>query len=90
MQVDSWPTTVRQLLGSRRATPALIEFLATTQVEGRPRVQEREQKERRRRRDKACGLDEERLKGNIIEARGNEGAQREDGEDTMVGDEIGG
>lgn len=62
-QVDLWPSMVKQLLGSRKATAAMLEFLDTIGAGRRPRVQEQKQQERRRSRDKACGLDEARLEG---------------------------
>lgn len=61
--VRSWSTRVKQLLGSRKAAPALLEFLAFTRVGKRTCIEDQEQKERRRRHNETWSLDEERLKG---------------------------
>lgn len=52
---------IKQLLGSRKATPAVLEFLATTRAGRKPRVKEQKPEQRRRRRDEAWRLDQERL-----------------------------
>lgn len=84
-QVSPWPSTVKQLLRSWKATPAVLKFLATTRAERRPRAQEQEQTERRRRRDETWLLGKDRLEGGEDQEKeknrelvGNEDKEREE------------
>lgn len=62
IQVGSWPSPIRQLLGLRKATPVVLEFLATKRARRKSSIQVWEKEEWRRSRDKMWLLDEERLK----------------------------
>lgn len=55
------PSIVRQLLGSRKTTVVVLNFLKTTYVCLRPRKQEQRQKGHGRRRAEAGGLEKNRL-----------------------------
>lgn len=59
--LGSTPTTLRQLLGLREITLALVRFIATTGVDGRPR--ERELEEEIEVQDERQDMESERLGG---------------------------
>lgn len=54
-QVRPWSSTFKQLLGLRKTTLRVLEFLATTREEKRLEVQDQEQEEQRRSRDEEEG-----------------------------------
>lgn len=78
--IGTWPTIVKQLLGSKKATPVLLEFLATTRAGEKPPVQNQKQIERRGRQDKAWGLNVETLEGKT-EQEENKKMKSEQGEE---------
>lgn len=47
-KVNLWPSMVKQLLGSRRVTAVVMEFLATTRAGERPKVQDQAQEKKGR------------------------------------------
>lgn len=63
IEVGFCQATVKQQLRSRKGSPAAVEFLATTGTGERLPAESKEQRERRRRRNKAWRLDEEEMKG---------------------------
>lgn len=64
---------VMQLLGSKKGTPTVLEFLATTHVGVRLTVHDQGQEKCRRGRNKALELDEERLEDSEEEEEENRG-----------------
>lgn len=64
-----------------KKTIVVLEFITTMRTGERPRIMDQKQKERKRRRNKARGLDEERLEDEIenekenIEERGEESGE---------------
>lgn len=60
--VNFRPSTVRQLLMSRKMTEAILHFLMVTRVGQRPKLQKQKKKEQTRLSDEAWDLEEDRLK----------------------------
>lgn len=79
---------VKQLLKSKKATPAVLEFLATSTVDKRQRVQEQKPKERRKRREEVWRLDEERVEGEggVEESGGTGGEEDSEGREKRGGE----
>lgn len=75
----TWPGTVRQLLGSRKTTPAMLGFIAATRAGQRFMGRELEQAKEESGRNEASVLEEERMKSNEEEYRGLWGEERERG-----------
>lgn len=52
---------VRQLIGSKKATPAVLGYIAATRAVQRAQRQEQERRQEERERDKAWGLEADRM-----------------------------
>lgn len=68
--------TIKQLLSLRKATPALLGFIAVMRVEQRVQSKEQKRRQKERERDKAWSLEAERLEGDEKEETEEERDQR--------------
>lgn len=62
-EVEGQPRRVRLLLGSRKAIPTLLDFIATIRAGQRARIQKQDKKRQEKERDETWGLDKERSEG---------------------------
>lgn len=79
---------VKQLLGSRKTTSAVLELIATIRAGRMPRAQEQEQEKKSRNRDQMWRLEEKRLEGCEDEEEGRRetgGEECEEEEETRGG-----
>lgn len=73
------PRTLRQLLGLRKATPAVLDFIRTTRAVQRTQRLEEEMRKRKPKKNEIWGLNEHRLQGDNEVADGDgeeEGGER--------------
>lgn len=71
------PRTVRKLMSSRKATPVVLGFIAAIRAGQRAWGEEQERQQKEQERDKAWGLEVDRLDGNEKEEAGKEREERE-------------